>query len=142
MPKLYESIKGILTKFNLTTGYKPIRTLKQELMKKRPEQAKQHGVVYKIECGECDWKYVGESSRSVEERVEEHKRNVRKFDTHSEISNHIVNEDHQFNWSSKKILDKESNYKSRVVKEAIWSRHHRSGNKVKFILSNAWDDVI
>jgi len=142
VPGLYESIRSILNKVNLKTGYKPIRTIKQELMKKRPAPAKQHGIIYNVECGDCAWKYIGESGRLVEERIEEHKRAVKRFDTCSEISNHVLNEDHQMEWSSHAILEREENYQHRIVKEAIWTRRKKSGNRVKFVLSTAWDDIM
>ena len=141
IPRLYESIKRIFNRVNLTTGYRPVKTLRQNLMKKRPKPSKKLGVVYRIDCANCDWNYVGESSRTIEERTSEHKRAVKNFNSLSEISNYSLDFDHQMNWEPK-IIDREQYTSSRLIKEAIWSKHFKSGNRVKFPLSDPWYDII
>ena len=39
---------------------------------------KKKGVVYETPCGECQQPFVGETLRTLEERVREHRRHVQK----------------------------------------------------------------
>ena len=59
----------MLKEVGVTVALKSPPTIKSSLVRKRPENAKAVGIVYHIPCGvdNCDWSYVGESGRSVEE---------------------------------------------------------------------------
>ena len=56
----------------------------------------QCGVVYETECQVCGERYIGETGRSLGERVEEHEKSVAKSDSksafsqHQEITGHVV----------------------------------------------------
>ena len=66
--------------------------------------------------------YIGETKRTLVQRVQEHKRAVRNADTSmNEIADHSWTKDHQFNWNEKKIIDQEKGWIARKIKETIHS---------------------
>ena len=143
VPGLYEFISRKLGRFGLTTGYKPVQTLRNALVRKRPSPAKRFGVIYCIDCGDsnCQWRYIGETGRTMEERVKEHKRYLKNADVSSEIVNHVLDSGHAMNFRSAKLLDQARNYKRRIIKEAFWSSKG-SGNKVKFSVGQSWSSLV
>ena len=52
------------------------------------------GSVYRVACAECDFKYVGETGRTLQERMLEHRRAVRNFDGTSELAMHVAETGH------------------------------------------------
>jgi len=55
------------------------------------------GVVYKLECNECEKVYIGQTKRHLETRIKEHKNNIRNSSgMQSVVTNHRVSEKHEF----------------------------------------------
>jgi hypothetical protein len=104
-------------------------TLKKRLTHVKPKGDKQEkDLVYRIPC-ECGAKYVGETGRPLEVRVNEHKRNWQKMKREKEeglevdtiislLACHAIEQDHQVLWDDVKILAKEPNRKRRKIHEA------------------------
>jgi hypothetical protein len=78
---------------------------------------KQTNVVYKINCADCYWSYIGDTRRALETRKEEHKRNVRQCKSGSNIAKHAWTQDHKINFDECKILDK-ATYRRRATLES------------------------
>ena len=47
-------------------------------MKDKRTVQEKAGVVYRLDCKDCDAKYVGETGRQVQDRMAEHKRDIEK----------------------------------------------------------------
>ena len=73
---------------------------------------KQTNVMYKIDCKDCEWSYIGETGRSFETRKKELMRNVRLNKKESNITNHAWRFDHRINFDNRQINDK-GNYRLR-----------------------------
>ena len=60
--------------FNVKTAFKPIRALASVFKKpkERPSEEKIAGIVYSVECKNCDFSYIGESKRCWASRRVEH----------------------------------------------------------------------
>ena len=68
---------------------------------------KQKGVVYEIPCGECELTYVGETLRTVTDRVKDHRRAVVKDDIQaSAIATHVWQEEHKINFEKARVIDR------------------------------------
>ena len=80
------------------------------------KKLEQTEIVYRFACKGCSFKYVGESKRSLNTRLEEHINNKQK---NSVVTLH-KNDEHQFHWDNVKILDKEPNEKKRLISEMIY----------------------
>ena len=77
------------------------------------------GVVYEIPL-ECGFKYVGQTARCVNDRLVEHKRNVKINAPNSEIAKHISEcNDCTAHWSQTDIIHRERNNTKRLIKETV-----------------------
>ena len=70
-----ERVRRILSRENIKTAFKPVRTLGNifKKPKDRPDKGRLKGIVYKVTCRTCSFAYVGESKRSWKSRGAEHK---------------------------------------------------------------------
>ncbi|KYM94591.1 hypothetical protein ALC62_14781, partial [Cyphomyrmex costatus] len=79
-----------------------------------------NNVVYKISCNDCVAPYVGQTSRQLKTRISEHSNHIkRNTTTRSVITEHRLQHGYDFRWNEVEILDKESNYRKRIVSEMI-----------------------
>ncbi|EZA47899.1 hypothetical protein X777_15124 [Ooceraea biroi] len=68
------------------------------------------GVIYKIDCKNCDSKT----------RIKEHMSNIRKHsDSHSVVSKHRLDNGHEFDWNAK-IIHRENLFKKRETAEMFY----------------------
>ena len=74
--------------------------------------------VYAISCN-CGGKYVGNSLQFLKDRLYQHKYAISRGDIEkSAIAQHLAdNPEHQINWNSVEILEKEPNRRKRFFKE-------------------------
>ena len=88
------------------------------------DPAKQDGVVNRIPC-ECGKVYIGETGRSMQERIKEHDRDIRLTHTQtSAVSEHAYKTGHYRIWNEVKFIDRDHHWYTRRVKEAIHIRLH------------------
>jgi len=99
------------------------------------------GVVYEIDCNDCQASYIGETLRSIKTRIEEHKRHSRngRFDL-SAVAEHSIFNNHTIDWEGSKIIGREDRWHARKIKEALLiSKHNPTMNKDKGTeLSLSW----
>ena len=87
------------------------------------DRAKQDGVVYRIPC-ECRRVNVGETGRSLQERIKEHDRDIPLARTQtSTVSEHANKTVRHPLWNELKFIDRNSHWYTRV-KEAIHKTLH------------------
>ena len=77
----------------IRTVFKSDTTLRSHLVRPKDAQepSKQDGVVYKIPC-ECGKVYIGETGRSIRERIKEHDRDIRFVRTQTSAVSEHANE--------------------------------------------------
>lgn len=100
----------------------------------------QNNVVYKIPCSDCNAVYIGESKRTLDQRVKEHERAVRNGDTDkNEIADHSWKHNHRFDWNKKSIIDREQHMVPRKIKETIHSINDKNHiNSISYTLPDIW----
>ena len=96
-------------------------TLRQLLVKPKdpvpPDRRK--GAVYKISCKDCSYSYIGQTGRSLSDRIKEHKWAVSRVNVDdSALAEHVVNSSHEMDWCSAMILDTSRFFS---IRDAIWS---------------------
>jgi hypothetical protein len=137
-------LSRILGRHGIQTIHKPHKKLLHDLVKiKDPLGLKTPGV-YRIPC-ECGETYVGETGRTVETRLKEHKRCIRlKQPEKSAIAEHSLVHAHRVDFDKTSILCRANGYWDRVVKEAVEIRlEKRKVNRDSgFHLSNTWKPVL
>ena len=92
---LSEQIKRVLSNVGVRTAYKPMYSLGNAFGKLKDKQAVSEikGIVYKFECPDCPFTYIGESKRSWKSRWAEHKPGVRP-EIKSAIKDHAESTGH------------------------------------------------
>ena len=89
--------------------FKPIRTLRQDLVKVkgRIPKEKQTGVVYEIPCNDCEEVYVGETKRTLEVRLSEQKQAIRRGDPKNDSAVHVQKTNHCINCMGRSHFEEE-----------------------------------
>ena len=77
--------------------------------------------MYKINCKNCDKKYIGETGRDLRTRITEHKRNIRNEEANSLIYRHTDTTGHDFDFDNTEILATEQNGGTRRFLEACYT---------------------
>ena len=113
--------------------------LKDRLVRKIQERRIAYGVVYSGGCGQCRWRYVGETGRTTQEMIKEHRRMVRNMSETSEIVKHMMETGHSMSWSEAKVLDREELYGRRIFKEAWWTKKLAAANRTDCIIDSQWN---
>ena len=119
-----EKIQAACRKVDVRAVFKSRDVLGQTLtkVKTRLPEEKRKGVVYRIPCGDCDSCYIGETGRTLQKRITEHKYAVKTNDRKNGIAVHAWDLDHRPRWEDAEILEHEQNYWRRRVLEGIWIR--------------------
>lgn len=76
----------------------------------------------KIECGDCNASYVGQTGRRLvlSLLIKEHNKHINRNTTNkSVITEHRLNLNHDFKWEDAIILDTEKHYNKRLISEMI-----------------------
>ena len=74
--------------------------------------------VYEFGCRNCEAGYFGESESFLKSQSDEQKRFAKNLDSErNEIAKHCCEEDHNFIWNQKKVVDRES----RLIPRRIYS---------------------
>ena len=126
---LSESIRRIFTPLGIRTCFCPHQTLRRTLvhLKDRIEPERRAGVVYKIPCRSCTKVYVGQTGRTLEHRLKEHRRALVSGDVMgSAVAQHAVDEGHEIEWSSATVIDGHPNFHRRCALEA-WHIRSQDG---------------
>ena len=97
-----------------------------------------------MNCKDCEAVYVGETKRTLNIRAEEHITAIKSASKKkSHTAEHCWKYNHDFDWKHKKVLDFEKNWKTRTIKESIYSEeneHHING--ISFKLPNIWKPIL
>jgi hypothetical protein len=140
-----EAIARLLNKNNIGVAYKPTRKIGNwaKSVKDKTNPLEGPGV-YRVTC-ECGEVYVGQTRRSINTRMKEHKSCLTKLDdVKSAIAKHAIEEDHKIQWDKIDVLHKERNNKKRLILEAIEvKKNNKNFNREDgFQLSQAWKTLI
>ena len=123
---LSEALRRCLQQQGIRTVFRSDTTLRSHLVRPKDtvDPAKQDGVVYKIPC-ECGKVYIGETGRSMHERIKERDRDIRLARTQSSaVSEHSNTTGHYPLCDEVKFIDRDPHWYTRRVREAIHIRLH------------------
>ena len=116
--------------YGFNIAYKPMNKLNTFIKTGKDSLPKddQCGVVYKINCLNCESSYVGQTKRKLKTRIKEHKADIRKPSSEiSVVSRHRMNEMHELDWDNIRILDREQSLAKRRISEMIHIKRQTSG---------------
>ena len=117
-PTPADRFKKLCKRRGIQAHFKGTNTLRTTLGKPKDKdpKAKQTGVIYQYQCPHihCSSSYIGESGRSLGERVKEHLKAPSPIHLHSATTGHPL-DPNQFN-----ITHKEVHSQSRTIREAMF----------------------
>ena len=125
---LSEPLKRMLEEVDVRARFRMNTTLIKLLVKpKDPAPVERRtGIVYRIPCMDCTKTYVGQSGRTICDRVKEHQRAVKNGDTDSlAIAEYAWQCQHRIDWTASEVLDYSQYWSSRCMLES-WHIHHQS----------------
>lgn len=159
---LSEAVKRVMGKRGVSVAMKPQNKLRNILVhpKDKIEELDKGQGVYRVPCKSCTSSYIGETSRRLSIRIEEHKKDCEKKDqvhtraqraslsqqmNKSAITDHVIKEKHVIDWEGVRIVAREDQDMARRIREAIWIKRtpdnmNRDGGAYQ--LSGAYDAVI
>ena len=116
----------MFSNYGISTCFKPHQTLRQLLVapKDKTKVQEQSGVVYRIPCEGCNKVYVGETKRTLGERLKEHTANI--ANNLSAVAEHHQKTGHKPDLENTKVLCREDKLIPRKVREAIFIRKETS----------------
>ena len=119
---LSEKIQIACRKLGIKTIFKSGGTLRNILtrVKTKTPELRKKGVVYRVPCRDCGVSYIGETGRSLQKRIIEHKYAVKTNNRMNGIAVHAWNMEHRPDWDATEILETEPHYWRRRILEAIW----------------------
>jgi hypothetical protein len=125
-----EAAARLLTPFNIGIGHRPDATIRSKYMQpKDPLPLMDNSsLVYKINCSNCAANYIGETSKKLGSRLHEHKLAIRRSDPLSQISKHIIENNHNFAFDEAQIIGRSTTHMGRLLQEA-WHSDERSINR-------------
>ena len=107
-----ERIEKMCRPLGVKTVMKTADTLRSRLVKVKQAipSTKKKGVIYEIPCKDCPRVYIGETGRTLEKRLSEHKAAVKKNDPKNGIAVHAWANQHQVNWEAASVKQEERIY--------------------------------
>ena len=146
---LSEKIRRIYRKYKLPVSFKPGNTLRQRLVhpKDKVPKDKKNNVVYGIQCKSngCQELYIGETKQPLAKRMYQHRRASTSCGD-SAVYTHLNNNNHSFENKDVVILDKESRWFERGVKEALYVKREEPslnrGGGLRHNLAGAYNSAI
>ena len=126
---LSEAIRRVLTPLGVKVVFRPLRTLRQILVHpKDPVPIKErNGVVYSIPCVECSSVYIGQTGRSLKQRISEHRRALKNGDIQtSALAEHVFKTGHAVDLSQSEVLDHHQHTTTRCMLESWYIQHDQA----------------
>ena len=129
---LSEAIRRAFSITDVRVSFQPYSTLRQLLVHvKDPTPTHQlSDVVYSIPCKSCPDVYIGQTSRSLKTRIDEHKTAVKhaKCDV-SAVAEHVWMKKHDVDFQSVSVLAHECNLHKRLLLESWFIRKSSTYNR-------------
>ena len=113
-------IKRVYSQYGASTVFKPHQTLRQLLVipKDKASDEEKSGVVYRYPCKGCDKVYIGQTKRSLGDRIKEHC--AKTTSNQSALAEHSKNTGHELDTGNVTVLCWEDKLIPRKVREAIF----------------------
>ena len=84
--------------------------------------------------------YIGETGRTMQKRVTEHKTAVRKYDKNNGIAVHAWRADHRIDWEAARVRARAPQYWKRRVVEAL--QIHKQSSRMNLDISSIWKPLL
>ena len=124
----FSNLVSILKRIDISVVFKFTKTIKNVLIKNSPED--NNNIIYSIHCNSCSIPYIGQTTKGISKRLDQHKENVREGKVNSGIFMHLNNNnfEHNINWQEPKILLKCNDYYTRNITESALIQITKNNN--------------
>ena len=143
---LSQKIENICRRLGIKTIFKSSNTLRQSLVhvKNSIPEEKKKGVVYEVPCMDCEQVPIGETGRTMQKRVTEHKTAMRKYDKKNGIAVHAWRADDRIEWEAARVGTRAAQYwKRRVVEDLqIQKQSSRMNLDCGLDISSIWKSLL
>ena len=86
-----------------------------------------NAINHPLSCEDCDSIYVGQTGRTLEHRVKEHKRALCLLDDNiSAVAEHSIKNEHKINWENAKVVAKKNLTHQRCFLESWFIRSQKA----------------
>lgn len=140
-----DKIGNILKKYSIKSIFTPLTKVAKQLRTPKDVIPLQVPGVYKVDCS-CGRSYVGQTKRTIAERVKEHIAAVKNRQVNkSAIAEHLVDSgpNHWIELHDPKVLSSERHFYKRIIREAIEIKKYPNFNREDgFRLSSSWNPII
>ena len=120
---LSENLKYSLSKIGLKVLYSVPKKLDTIIKRGKDKISKldKTEIVYKINCKNCEFSYIGQIKRHLNTCIREHKNNIKTHESnYSVVSKHRVEYEHEFDWDNPCILHNEKHTRKRELAEMFY----------------------
>ena len=88
-------------------------------LKDRIPRSQWAGVVYRIPCGNCEKVYIGQTGRTLDHRLKEHRRALTSGNlAQSALAEHAADRGHAIDWGSAEVVDTHQQFHQRCLLES------------------------
>ncbi|XP_044766925.1 uncharacterized protein LOC123322908 [Coccinella septempunctata] len=132
IPGLYQDLVRVMRPYCSNISPYCYNTLNRIFTKLKDPviKEKKSGLIYKINCGDCDKVYVGQTTQYLKSRVDQHRRDCLRSKESTALSAHARMCEHNFDFDNVEILDFEKNWFRRNFKEMLYIK--RTPNTVNY----------
>lgn len=122
IPEISHKIALLLKNEPISLTHKPLLKIKSLHAKiKDPTPTLEcSNIIYKIDCGQCNKHYIGQTSQYLKSRIALHKSDTRLRPERCALANHSKTNNHNFKFDNPKILHNETNYTKRIFLEMYY----------------------
>ena len=122
-----DNVKMLSKDLDVNIAFKYTSTIKSILVRNNMTDNSQAGV-YKIPCHDCNLVYIGETGRSLDVRLKEHRRDMANCNMNNANFVHAYDNDHRIDWDSSEIIVKCNNYRKRRILESVCIENYNNYN--------------
>ena len=138
--KIERAVRGLDIKVVFLTNQIVRRQLSKMKTSRHKHETK--GVVHFIRC-ECGCVYIGETGRTLKQRITEHKRAVKHQDKNNGIAVHVQSIKHEIIWEEETVLCTVQHWTKRKMNKTlhITASTHFMNLDSKITMDSGWDIV-
>ncbi|BHF69165.1 hypothetical protein SprV_0301220700 [Sparganum proliferum] len=130
MRNVSEATERMLRPLNVGVGHRPEATIRRLVMqpKSRLPPEDMSGVIYRVNCLDCQANYCGLTNKRLKTRMHEHTLAIKRKDARSHVAMHSLENGHWFDFDGAQVLGRAENRLAREIIEA-WQTDANSINR-------------
>ena len=140
-----EKLANIFREHGVSSYHKPVNTIRSLLVhpKDKTPDSDKCGIIYKINCPDCEETYIGETGRAMHARLKEHKRTTGNTAL-TAVGEHIQHHKHNIEMEHVQIINREEHFWNRKIREAIEIKSQKPSlnRDTGYELAPIYDDLL